>query len=280
MANAYTHGSAAAGRSQTALLLLLAALASGPAAASSDKHKDPFERVNRAIYAFNDAVDRMAARPAARAYVAVVPGPARQAISHLLENLEYPKVIINDALQGKFKDAGSDTVRLVINTTLGIGGLFDRATKMGFESHDEDFGQTLGHWGVPPGPFLVIPLLGLSDLRDAPSKFLIDRYMLPETYAKSTKITYGVTLVRLLDRRVELLGTDATVENAFDRYVFIRDAYLARRNYLVHDGNVPDENYDLPVDAPSDKPSDAQPESPPEAPATPPSGQADAAPPH
>ena len=237
-----------------AVLLCAAALTAGQAGAAG-KNKDPFEHVNRATYAFNDALDRMLARPAAKAYQKVVPSFARRAVSNFLENLDYPKVIINDALQGKFKDACSDTARLAVNTVVGVGGLFDPATKWGLVSHENGFGQTLGHWGVPPGPFIEIPLLGPSDMRDAPSKLIVDHYMSPETYARSAKVQYGIVGLGLLDRRVELLATDATVKQAFDPYAFIRDAYLARRYYLVHDGVMPEENYDEPSEAPSNAPA-------------------------
>ena len=242
-----------------ALLLCAAALAAGQAVAA-DKNKDPFEHVNRATYAFNDALDRMIARPAAKAYQKVVPTFARRAVSNFLENLDYPKVIVNDALQGKFKDAGSDTARLAVNTVVGVGGLFDPATKWGLISHENGFGQTLGHWGVPPGPFIEIPLLGPSDMRDAPSKLLVDHYMSPETYASTAKLQYGIVGLGLLDRRVELLSTDAAVRQAFDPYAFIRDAYLARRYYLVHDGVLPEESYDEPLEAPGDAPPAAAPD--------------------
>ena len=228
------------------------------AAATAGTPGDPLEKLNRATYAFNDALDRMLARPAARGYVAVVPQPVRKAISNFAANLTYPAVIVNDALQGKVKDAGSDVMRLVINTTLGIGGLADPATRIGFQSHDEDFGQTLGHWGVPAGPYLVVPLLGPSDFRDAPAKF-VDTYVTPYHYLKSTRARYGFQLLVLFDRRVELLAADSALRNAFDPYVFVRNAYVARRSYLVHDGNVPDDNFDEPLSAmPAAAPPEAE----------------------
>ncbi len=234
-----------------ALLLCAAALADGQAVAA-EKNKDPFEHVNRATYAFNDALDRMVARPAAKAYQKVVPTFARGAVSNFLENLESPKVIINDALQGKLKDACSDTARLVVNTVVGVGGLFDPATKWGLASHENGFGLTLGRWGVPPGPFIEIPLFGPSDMRDAPSKLIVDHYMSPETYASSAKVEYGIVGLGLLDRRTELLSTDNAVQQAFDPYAFIRDAYLARRYYLVHEGVLPEEIYDDTLEPPSE----------------------------
>ena len=221
------------------------------AAATAGTPGDPLEKLNRAAYAFNDALDRMLARPAARGYVAVVPEPIRKAVSNFVANLSYPEVVINDALQAKFKDAGSDLMRVLINTTLGIGGLADPATRLGFQSHDEDFGQTLGHWGVPAGPYIVVPLLGPSDLRDGPAK-LVNTYANPFTYLQSSRTRYGLALLTQFNNRVELLAADSALRNAFDPYVFVRNAYVARRNYLVHDGNVPDDNFDEPISAAPD----------------------------
>ena len=262
--------------------MLCAALATlGAARAAADPPKDPLERLNRATYAFNDALDRMLARPAARAYKAIVPEPARNAVSNVLANLRYPTVIVNDALQAKFLDAGSDTSRFVVNTVIGIGGLFDPATRFGIPVHDEDFGQTLGRWGVPPGPYLVLPFVGPSDFRDAPGK-VVDHFTGGDYYLRyassdalsSTDTEYGLYAARLLDQRTELLSADAAIRDAFDPYAVVRNAYVARRQYLVLDGNIPEETYDEPVgDAPSPGGPPASPEARPgEAPtaATPP----------
>ena len=247
----------------SALLLVQAA------AATAETPGDPLEKLNRATYAFNDALDRMLARPAARGYVAVVPAPVRKAVSNFVANLSYTEVIVNDALQAKFKDAGSDVMRLLVNTTLGIGGLADPATRFGFQSHDEDFGQTLGHWGVPPGPYIVVPVLGPSDFRDGPAK-LANTYFQPYSYLNSSRTRYGLALLTQFNNRVELLAADSTLRNAFDPYVFVRNAYVARRNYLVHDGNVPDDNFDEPISALPDPaaPAAVIGERPAEAPAT------------
>jgi phospholipid-binding lipoprotein MlaA len=240
-------------RRATVLWLLLATLAAARAGAAEKAANDPLERLNRATYAFNDALDRMLARPAAKAYKAAVPQKVRQGISNVLANLAYPTVIVNDALQAKFKDAGSDTARFLANTVIGVGGIFDPATHFGLAIHDEDFGQTLGRWGVPPGPYLVLPLLGPSDTRDGPGK-LVDHFTggdyalkyINNDVLQSTKTGYALYLLRLLDRRTELLATEETLQQAFDPYAVVRNAYVARREYLVRDGNVPDEVYDDP----------------------------------
>jgi phospholipid-binding lipoprotein MlaA len=229
-------------------LALAALLALAPLSSLAGTPGDPLEKLNRATFAFNDALDRMLARPAARAYVKIVPSPIRTGVSNFVGNLSYPEVIVNDVLQGKFKDAGSDIARLLINTTVGIAGLGDPATRWGFQSHDEDFGQTLGHWGVKPGPYLVVPVLGPSDFRDAPAK-LVDAYGDAYTYFKSTDAKYGLYLLTQFNKRVDLLAADSALKNAFDPYVFVRNAYVARRNYLVHDGNVPEDNFDDPMSA-------------------------------
>ncbi len=228
-----------------AAIVIVSLVPFAPALAAATKG-DPLEKLNRATYAFNDALDRMLARPVARAYVKVVPAPVRKAVSNFTANLTYPEVIINDTLQGKFKDAGSDFARLLINTTVGFGGFGDPATRWGFQSHDEDFGQTLGHWGVPPGPYFMIPILGPSDFRDAPGK-LVDSYASPYTYIKSTRTKDGLYLLTPFNNRVELLAADTTLRNAYDPYAFVRNAYVARRNYLVHDGNVAEDNFEDPI---------------------------------
>ena len=249
----YTAPRTSAWQGLLALALVVLPLCGAAAATPGD----PLEKLNRATYAFNDALDRMLARPAARAYVAVVPAALRKSVSNFTANLSYPEVIFNDALQGKFNDAASDMARLVLNTTIGIGGFLDPATRLGFQSHDEDFGQTLGHWGVPPGPYLMIPVLGPSDFRDAPGK-LIDSYASPAKYVKSSKARYGLYLLRPFNTRVELLAADTALRNAYDPYVFVRNAYVARRNYLVHDGNVAEDNFDDPIgDASADRPAGA-----------------------
>jgi phospholipid-binding lipoprotein MlaA len=286
-----------AGRGAAATLLAIAiaaALAAAPAAAADSAPKDPLERLNRATFAFNDAFDRMLARPAAKAYKAVVPEKGRQVVSNFLANLAYPTVIVNDALQAKFHDAGTDSARFLANTVIGIGGLFDPATRFGLAIHDQDFGSTLGHWGVPAGPYFVLPFLGPSDFRDAPSK-LVDHYTggdynlkyLDDGGWNYSTVDYGLYALRLLDRRTELLATDETLEQAFDKYAVVRNAYVARRQYLVLDGNIPEETYDEPDDAtapagapaapqaqpqPAQPPPAAQPQTPPQPPAAPPNG--------
>ncbi len=202
--------------------------------------QDPWESWNRGVYRFNSAMDKAIARPAARAYVKVVPHPIRTGVSNFFANINTPTVMINDALQGKFLAAANDLGRFVLNTTVGIAGVLDPATSAGLDRNEEDFGLTLGHWGVHPGPFVELPILGPSDLRDGPAK-VVDAYTKPTQYIKNPYIAYGIYLPYLVDLRAGLLPLDETLRNVYDPYAFVRDAYLARRAYLVSDGKMIDE---------------------------------------
>jgi phospholipid-binding lipoprotein MlaA len=206
---------------------------------------DPWESWNRGVYKINDKLDRAVAKPIARTYVRAVPQPARTGVSNFLSNLRTTTVMVNDALQGKFKAAGNDLARLVVNTTVGFGGLLDPATKIGLDKNDEDFGQTLGHWGVPPGPFLELPFLGPSDTRDGPAR-IVDIFTGPTHYIGNNWVAYGIYGVGLVDARADLLSLDPTLQRVFDPYAFIRDAYLQRRAYLVSDGKETDQGLEDP----------------------------------
>jgi phospholipid-binding lipoprotein MlaA len=213
--------------------------------------QDPWESWNRGIYKFNDKLDRAVAKPVAKAYVKHVPSPMRTGVSNFFDNLHTPGVMINDALQGKLLAAGNDLGRFLLNTTIGIGGLLDPATAAGLDKNNEDFGQTLGKWGVHPGPFVELPLVGPSDLRDAPAR-VVDSYLTPTTYyPRNDWVKYGLYVPYFVDIRASLLPLDDTLKNTFDPYAFVRDAYLQRRAYLVSDGK--DSNNDL-VDPEADQP--------------------------
>ena len=230
--------------------------------------RDPLERLNRTSFAFNEAVDRNFARPVARGYRRITPDPVETSISNFFANLEYPTVLVNNALQGKLGAAANDTGRLLVNTTFGLGGLFDPATRMGLARHDEDFGQTLGRWGVPSGAYLVVPVLGPYTVRDGVAS-LADEFTEPRQYLEDDSTRWGLWAGKQLDKRARLLDADALLERAGDKYVLVRSAYLQRREYQVQDGNVPDdasfgEEFD-------DEPApDAEPALSPEAPAVPP----------
>ncbi|HEV7614029.1 MAG TPA: MlaA family lipoprotein [Steroidobacteraceae bacterium] len=202
--------------------------------------QDPWERLNRGVYKFNDTLDRAIVKPVTKGYVRVVPSPIRTGVTNFFANLQTPTVMINDALQGKFLAAGNDLGRFLLNSTVGLAGILDPATPAGLARNEEDFGQTLGHWGVHPGPFVELPILGPSDVRDTASR-VVDTYTNPRQYIKNSYVSYGLYLPYLIDKRASLLPLDETLQNVYDPYAFIRDAYLQRRAYLVSDGKANDE---------------------------------------
>ncbi len=222
-------------------------LLAGCATTAERSPNDPFEPMNRGVYGFNDAIDRAALKPVARAYQEHTPTWIQTGVSNFFSNLAYPSTIVNQILQGKLLAAGQDTLRFALNLTLGLGGLLDPATDANLPRHDEDLGQTLGRWGVPPGPYLTLPLLGPSTVRDAPS-VVFDRFLEPfywYNYGNERWISLGVSIV---DRRARLLPLDATLERAFDPYAFVREAYLQRRRFQVYDGDPPDEPLEDPLE--------------------------------
>ena len=219
--------------------------------------QDPWERLNRGVYKFNDTLDRAVVKPVTKGYVRIVPAPVRTGVTNFFANLQTPTVMINDALQGKFLAAGNDLGRFLLNSTVGLAGILDPATPAGLARNEEDFGQTLGHWGVHPGPFVELPILGPSDVRDTASR-VVDTYTNPRQYIKSTYVSYGLYLPYLLDKRASLLPLDETLQNVYDPYAFIRDAYLQRRAYLVSDGKSTDEPL---VDPEPDNPDAVKPAS-------------------
>jgi len=221
-------------------LLLLTGCASLPQNATADP-RDPFERFNRGAYAFNDGLDRSLVRPLARGYKTITPQPVQTGVTNFFRNATYPITLVNNLLQGKLKAAVSDTGRLLLNTTFGLGGLLDPATQSGLDLNDEDFGQTLGAWGVKPGAYLMLPLLGPYTIRDGIGS-LADNFVEPRSYIDDTTTRYGLWAFDKFETRVRLLDTDALLDRAGDPYAFVRSAYLQRREYLVGDGNVPMEN--------------------------------------
>ena len=201
--------------------------------------RDPFEPVNREVYRFNDAVDQEVLRPAARGYRYIVPQFIRSSVSNFFSNLNDVVVALNNLLQGKFTRAYSDFGRVAINSTIGVLGLFDVASEAGIEKHDEDFGQTLGYWGIGDGPFLMLPLMGPSTGRDAVGR-VGDYFTDAVTYVDPTGARLGLWGTRIVNRRAELLDASTVLQTAaLDPYEFTRDAYLQRRRSLIHDGSPP-----------------------------------------
>lgn len=209
-------------------------------AAPREKNRDPIEGFNRGVFKFNDALDRHALRPVAVAYRDHTPSWLQKGVGNFFTNLFYPSTIANQILQGKFKEGGQDVARFLINTTLGWGGIFDVATGAKLPMHDEDSGQTLGRWGVPPGPYLMLPLLGPATLRDAPARYADDFAQPFRWYDAGNERWFSLALY-LVDKRAGLLQLDRLVNEAYDPYAFVRDAYLQRRQYAVYDGNPPEE---------------------------------------
>ncbi|TVQ90454.1 MAG: VacJ family lipoprotein [Chromatiaceae bacterium] len=204
--------------------------------------RDPFQPFNRAVFHFNTDFDNAFLKPAARGYQAITPEPVNRSISNFFRNLADVPSAVNNALQFKLSRAGSDVGRVLINTTVGIGGLFDVATNMGLPSYKEDLGQTLGYWGVGPGPFLMVPVLGPSSVRDGIGD-IGDAFIHPLFHLDSNETVAGLLALRLVDRRADLLAAGEILDAAaIDRYAFLRDAYLQRRRALVYDGNPPDDD--------------------------------------
>jgi phospholipid-binding lipoprotein MlaA len=228
-----TASSARAARMFSGTLAVAGVLAvSGCATGPDAKANDPLEPMNRQIFKFNDAADKYVARPVAVAYTKVTPSPLRTAISNFFSNLGDVGNFANDLLQLKVTDATEDLMRFAFNSTFGLGGLLDWATPAGLPKHNQDFGLTLGHYGVPAGPYLVLPLLGPSSARDATS--WIAQYPLNLTTYLDASISVPLFGVNFVSERSDLLGaTDILSQAALDKYAFVRDAYTQRRQYLL-----------------------------------------------
>lgn len=217
-------------------LVLSALVLSGCA---TQNRRDPLEPLNRGIYRFNDAFDKALAKPVAQAYDAVVPDPLQMMTRSFLSNLDDVVVTVNDLLQFKFGQALQDSARALVNSTFGVLGVADVASAIGLDKHEEDFGQTLGRWGIGSGPYLVLPFLGPSSVRDGAGR-LVDSNLDPVFYIDHVPTRNQTLALRFEAKRADLLEAEKVVdEAAIDRYSFIRDAYLQRRRSLVHDGEPP-----------------------------------------
>lgn len=204
--------------------------------------KDPFETFNRSVYALNHDLDRAILKPLAETYQVITPEPVDKGVTNFFNNIDDVLVVINDLLQFKFKQAASDSSRLFINTTLGVLGVIDVAKDFNLPKRYEDFGQTLGWWGFKSGPFLVLPFLGPSSVRDAIGR-PVDSIADPRVYFRDEKyknMFWASTALRLVDMRAGLMNLEQVLDtSSVDNYSAIRDAYLQRREYLIYDGNLP-----------------------------------------
>ncbi len=231
------------------LMLVLvgtAALAPAPALAGEETtmaevdNGDPLEGFNRAIYRFNERVDRAILRPVAVRYVRYVPPKVRRGVKNFVSNLREPTTIVNDLLQGKVTQAGRDTMRFLLNSTVGLLGIFDVAAHLDLHRNHEDFGQTFGKWGLPPGPYLVLPFLGPSSVRDAAG--LVPQYMYTDLASgvEDDGLMWTIFATRAVDTRADLLKADKVLEEQLDPYVFVRETYRQRRLSEVYDGEPPE----------------------------------------
>jgi len=200
--------------------------------------EDPWEGVNRVIFRFNDTVDTYALKPLAQGYQFVTPQFLEDGIHNMFNNVGDVRNLANDVLQAKPRAAGVDTARMIVNTTFGLLGFFDVGTKMGLQRNDEDFGQTLGYWGVASGPYVMLPLLGPSTVRDAISKYP-DTYTAPYRYIDYVPTRNTIEGVGIVDTRASLLSAERLING--DKYIFIRNAFLQNREFKVKDGQVKDD---------------------------------------
>lgn len=228
-------------------LVLLTGCATGPNA----NPRDPLEPFNRGVYHLNDAVDRAVLKPVATVYRDVLPSPIRTGVNNFFSNLQDAWSVVNSALQLKGEAAANNLVRFGVNTFLGLGGVLDIASEMRIERHTEDFGQTLGYWGVGAGPYLVLPLLGPSTVRDT-AALPVDAQGNLVSGISDVATRNSATVLNLLDRRARLLDATQLLDQvALDPYTFTRDAHLQRRRNSVHDGNPPDEAEPASTDNPT-----------------------------
>jgi phospholipid-binding lipoprotein MlaA len=223
------------------LLILLAALGGCASTGEERDPRDPFEPFNRGVYRFNDTVDAYVATPVARTYQKAVHQEIRTRVGNFFSNVQDIFIGVNNMLQGKFQDGVNDWARFVFNSTFGLLGIHDVASEWGLEKHNEDFGQTFGRWGAPPGPYLVLPFLGSSNVRDGIGTGF-DYYFAPLGEVRPIALRNSLYGLYLVNTRADLLEASRILEEAaLDRYVFQRDAYLQRRQSLVYDGSPPRE---------------------------------------
>jgi phospholipid-binding lipoprotein MlaA len=231
------------------LCIVLLSLA-GCATTGEADPRDPWEGMNRGVYKFNDTFDEWLAKPVATVYRDVLHAEIRSRVSNFFSNIQDIFIGVNNVLQGKFQEGIEDWARFAFNSTLGLAGIHDVASDMGLEKHNEDFGQTFGRWGAPSGPYVILPFLGSSTLRDS-GGLVVDWYFAPVQHARPIALRNTLYGVYFINTRAELLEASSILEQAaLDRYVFQRDAYLQRRRSLIHDGSPPRERVEEEVNEP------------------------------
>jgi len=222
------------------VVLVMQGCASTPAPGSNAAVNDPIEGFNRSMFGFNEKVDENLLKPVAIGYNNVVPSPARTGITNFYNNFEDAWSAVNSLLQLKLEHAASNTMRVVVNTTLGFGGFLDWGSAMSLQRYNEDLGQTLGYWGVGEGAYVVWPLLGPSTARDSVA-LPVDMAAGPGLVINSTPVSIGVTALNVVNTRANLLDSTALLDDiVLDKYIFVRDGFLQRRRSQVYDGNPPD----------------------------------------
>jgi phospholipid-binding lipoprotein MlaA len=228
-------------RAPTFVYVAIASVLMGGCASTVERDpRDPLEPMNRAVSSFNDVVDRGVFKPLAKGYKAVTPQPVKNGIRNVFSNLDDVTEFANNLLQFKVQDAASDLMRVTVNTSFGLLGLFDVASEMRLQKHNEDFGQTLGHWGVNSGPYLVLPIFGPSSFRDGVGLAVDSNFTNPIYQMKDVASRNETLGAQFISRRADLLESSKLLEEAaFDKYTFTRDFYLDRRQALVYDGKPP-----------------------------------------
>lgn len=215
------------------LWLMIAILSQGVYAA--EDARDPWSGFNRKVFKVNDVLDHYLVKPVARGYRAVTPRVVNDGITNFFSNLDDVLVVLNDGLQGKFDQGSKDLLRIGVNTTFGLAGLIDVGTRVGLPKHAQDFGLTLGVWGVPSGPYLVLPVLGPSTVRDAPGRGMTIGAF-PTRYIGTKNDQLGLDALYFIDTRADLIPLEAAVDVSADRYSFVREVYLQRRDFLLNQG--------------------------------------------
>ena len=217
------------------VITLSVALSLSATMVHAQSENDPWEGFNRAVFNFNEGLDRAVLKPVTQGYRYVTPQIAQTGVNNFFENLKDVRTMFNNLFQGKVHNALEDFSRITFNTTFGLGGLIDVATPMGIAKNNEDFGQTLGYWGVSSGPYVVLPLFGPSTVRDTVG-MVPDWYLDPLYYVDDNSTRVPLRVLRVIDTRSQLLDAERIISG--DRYSFIRDAYLQRREFLINDGEM------------------------------------------